>query len=113
MTIALPRITLSHMALGVLLVAGLALGLLLGDHGSAIQIIKNATGQNSSEGMGKLLGIVARLQKPLVVAVIAIVPLALIAGAGALAVGSRKGVMIMGGAVAGAVLAACASGLAA
>jgi hypothetical protein len=68
---------------------------------------------NSSEieGINKFAGFMASLSTPLLVALAAIAPIALIFGAGALMFGHRRAGTIIAGTVGALALAACATGL--
>lgn len=63
------------------------------------------------EGVEQFAGFMANLETPLLVALAAIAPLALIFGAGLLMFGHRRAGAVLAGTVAALALAACASGL--
>jgi hypothetical protein len=63
------------------------------------------------EGIDKFAAFMANLSTPLLVALAAIAPLALIIGAGLLMFGARRAGAILAGTVGALALAACASGL--
>jgi hypothetical protein len=63
------------------------------------------------EGINKFADFMASLSTPLLVALAAIAPIALIFGAGALMFGHRRAGVIIAGTVGALVLAACATGL--
>jgi hypothetical protein len=63
------------------------------------------------EGIDKFAQFMASLSTPLIVALAAIAPVAIIFGAGALMFGHRRAGMIIAGTVGGLALAACATGL--
>jgi hypothetical protein len=63
------------------------------------------------EGVDKFAAFMANLSTPLLVALAAIAPLALIFGAGLLMFGHRRAGAVLAGTVAALALAACATGL--
>lgn len=63
------------------------------------------------EGVDKFAAFMANLATPLLVALAAIAPLALIFGAGLLMFGHRRASTVLAGTVAALALAACATGL--
>lgn len=63
------------------------------------------------EGIDKFAAFMANLSTPLLVALAAIAPLALIFGAGLLMFGHRRAGAVLAGTVAALALAACATGL--
>jgi hypothetical protein len=63
------------------------------------------------EGIDKFAAFMASLSTPLLVALAAVAPLALIFGAGMLMFGHRRAVAVIAGTVGALALAACASGL--
>jgi hypothetical protein len=66
---------------------------------------------SSVEGIDKFADFMASLSTPLLIALAAVAPLALIFGAGALMLGNRRAVMIIASTVGALALAACATGL--
>jgi hypothetical protein len=63
------------------------------------------------EGIDKFAQFMASLSTPLLIALAALAPIALIIGAGALMFGNRRAGMLIAGTVGGLALAACATGL--
>ncbi len=63
------------------------------------------------EGISKFASFMSSLSTPLLIALAAVAPLALMFGAGALMVGHRRAGAIIGGTVGALALAACATGL--
>lgn len=93
--------------MGGILVAG-ALALV----GGTADIVRRAAGiGETSSGLEGFVRTADALITPVMVAMAAIAPLALIAGAGALMVGSRKGGMMMISAIGALVIVASAKGI--
>lgn len=69
-------------------------------------------GESSSvEGVNKFAAFMSSLSTPLLIALAAVAPIALIFGAGALMFGNRRAGAIIAGTVGALALAACATGL--
>ena len=80
--------------------------------GLEADIIKRAAGvRENARGVDRLVSAANELTTPAIVAVGAITPLAMIIGGGLWMVGSRKGIPLIGGAVAALVFVGAVSGL--
>jgi hypothetical protein len=85
----------------VALIAALQLGF-------GIDIVSNAIGAKSG-GFGRISAAAGKLSKPAIGTVVAIAPLAIIAGGGALILGSRRGMSLIGAAVGGVLVVGLAA----